>query len=113
MDNDTVKNMQKDDLLLLDEADWHLLDERSVPPQCLGVIAMSATTVGKKNANEEYRLKELGFEMIPSLIEGDFDPDKDVKETPAEEVLGDSSDNMAVVVLCIDEDIEQYQKIAK
>ena len=45
--DETVMNMTKDDLLILDEADWHLLDQIcDLPMNSYGVIAMTATEVG-------------------------------------------------------------------
>ena len=45
--DNTVKEMTKDDLLILDEADWHLLDKISdLPKSSYGIIAMTATEVG-------------------------------------------------------------------
>ena len=45
--DETVMNMTKDDLLILDEADWHLLDQISdLPRTSYGIIAMTATEVG-------------------------------------------------------------------
>ena len=45
--DESVMNMTKDDLLILDEADWHLLDKIiDLPKSCYGIIAMTATEVG-------------------------------------------------------------------
>ena len=64
-----MMNMKKTDLLILDEADWHLLDERSdLPKECYGVLAMSATTVGNKGGNEERLLECLKFKDCDSKI---------------------------------------------
>ena len=45
--------MTKADLLILDEADWHLLDKIcDLPKESYGVLAMTATEVGSQNGNE-------------------------------------------------------------
>lgn len=71
----TIEGMKQTDLLILDEADYLLLDQLIVPPRCHGIIAMSATDVGKNNGNEQRRLKDLGFAVYPSFIESHLDPD--------------------------------------
>jgi len=56
--DEEVMNMQKDELLVLDEADWHLLDEcKDLPVNSFGVIGMTATEVGRKDGHEEKRMK--------------------------------------------------------
>ena len=53
-----TSKMTKKDLLILDEADWHLLDEiQDIPNKSYGVLAMTATDVGHLGGNEEQRLK--------------------------------------------------------
>ena len=48
--------LTKHDLLILDEADKHLLDELIDIPTCYGVLGMTATDVGHKDGNEMRRL---------------------------------------------------------
>lgn len=49
--------MTKKDLLILDEADWHILDQTcDIPQNIYGVLAMSATDMGKQDGNEQARL---------------------------------------------------------
>ena len=44
--------VKKDDVLILDEADWHLLDSCSKLPNCKKTYALSATTIGKEGGTE-------------------------------------------------------------
>ena len=56
--DDVVERLTKADLLILDEADYHLLDElKDLPLKTYGVIGMTATDVGKTGGNEEKRLQ--------------------------------------------------------
>ena len=54
---DLIGKMTKKDLLILDEADKHLLDELIDIPTCYGVLGMTATDVGIKDGNEMRRLE--------------------------------------------------------
>ena len=74
---------------------------------------MSATSAGKKGGNEEYRLKELGFEVIHSGIKRDFDPDKDVEVKVPEDFLSERDDKMAVLIYCHEEDVTRYKELGK
>ena len=49
--------MTKKDLLILDEADKHLLDDLIDIPTCYGVLGMTATDAGIYGGNESRRLK--------------------------------------------------------
>jgi len=60
--------MGKEDLLILDEAVWHLLDEVCDIPACFGVIGMTATDVGNEGGIEQQRLAQLGFKVHNSGI---------------------------------------------
>ena len=55
--DERIQQMTSKDLLVLDEGDWHLLDElRDLPKKSYGVIAMTATDVGSDKGNEKRRL---------------------------------------------------------
>ena len=49
--------LTKRDLLILDEADKHLLDELIDIPTCYGVLGMTATDAGIYGGSEERRLE--------------------------------------------------------
>ena len=54
---ESVKQMTKSDLLILDESDFHLLDKvEDLPKQSCGVFAMTATDVTSAGGNEMARL---------------------------------------------------------
>jgi hypothetical protein len=59
----------------LDEADYHLLDRQFKPPSCLGVFALSATTVSKEYGCEEACLSQQGFYIQDAGIAPSFDRD--------------------------------------
>ena len=72
--DDTVMNMTKDDLLILDEADWHLLDQISdLPRSSYGIIAMTATEVGNQHGVEKQRLDTLRITTHDSMIASNID----------------------------------------
>lgn len=54
---DLIGKMTKKDLLILDEADKHLLDKLIDIPACYGVLGMTATDAGIYGGNESRRLK--------------------------------------------------------
>ena len=74
---EAVEQCGPEDLLLLDEADKLLLDNESeLPQKYLGIIAMSATSFSRDGGNEaKYLTEYLKFEVFPSGIEGDIDPE--------------------------------------
>ena len=70
----TVMQMTKNDLLILDEADWHLLDElKDLPKESYGVIGMTATDLSKAGGQEEKRLQQLRMPVFNSKIASNID----------------------------------------
>ena len=60
-----IDAMTKDDLLILDEGDWHLLDQRcDLPKEKYGVFALTATDVGSRDGVEQRRLDHLRFKVF-------------------------------------------------
>ena len=62
------------DLLILDEADWHLFDDLCILPACRGVIGMSATSVTIGGGNESMYLAKMMFEVMQSGIACTINP---------------------------------------
>ena len=60
--------------MFYDEADFHFLDRQRSVPTCLGVVGLSATTVNIAGLGEEKHLRWLGFKLLDSKIEPNFDP---------------------------------------
>ncbi len=70
---DSVTFDSKSDLLILDEADWHLFDDicqRQVAlPKCKGIIGLTATSFNHDYGVEKAFLEREGFWIIDSGIE--------------------------------------------
>ena len=78
--DEATQKMLRTDLLILDEADWHLFDKLSnLPAACYGILAMTATDVTKKGGNEQSLLEKLKFEVCDSKIYGGVTIDTEVK----------------------------------
>ena len=62
----------KEDIVILDEADYLLMDELMPVPTCLAVIALSATSYSQADAIEQSFLNKLRFRIIDSKIQHDL-----------------------------------------
>ena len=103
-------SIKKNDIVILDEGDWHLLDKQEKVPACQGIIALSATTC-KSSGNEEAYLKQLSYHMIDSQIEASFSIKNALITKEAEQVF--PKDGMGLLVYCSEEDIEKYKALAE
>ena len=59
---------KQEDIVILDEADYLLMDELMPVPTCLAVIALSATSYSQADAIEQSFLNKLRFRIIDSKI---------------------------------------------
>ena len=103
-------SIKKNDIVILDEGDRHLLDKREQVPACQGIIALSATAC-KKSGNEEVYLKQLSYYMLDSQIKTSFQVATALTYTDAEQVF--PKDGMGLLVYCSEEDIEKYKALAE
>ena len=72
--DEAMSSMTKNDLLILDEADWHLLDERKdLPRDSYGVIRMTATDFSRAGAHEAARMNQLRMPVFNSKIASNID----------------------------------------
>ena len=66
-----------EDLIILDEGDWHLFDDicqREAPlPKCKGIIALTATSISNCDGKEEKYLKDANFKVIESGMTQNID----------------------------------------
>ena len=108
--DDAVNDMGKDDLLILDEADWHLLDKLSdLPKKCYGVLAMTATDVGNLQGNEKKLLDMLKIQTFDSKIKGSFDASKPLVEIDDESFMDMERSHRARLIWCTEEQKEHFK----
>ena len=100
-------------MLFLDEADYHLLDRQYQPPTCIGVIALSATTIGAAGGNEEAFLDKQGFRVIDSLIAPSFDAEQALATSTKEEFFSCGGKQMAALVYCSEDDAPSFATLAR
>lgn len=78
-----VDQVDRQDLIILDEGDWHLFDNISEKganlPKCTGIIGLTATTKSQNEAKEEAYLKQNNFIIVDSCIQ---DTTNDTPPTP-------------------------------
>ena len=112
--NKTVMNMTKDDLLILDEADWHLLDKISdLPMNSYGVIAMTATEVGNQYGVEKKRLDTLRITIHDSKIPANFDVDQVLQRTSDANFFNRERLEHARLVWCTEDKRAHFKKLAE
>ena len=108
-----MKKISQKDLLILDEADWHLFDERIDLPKTYGILAMSATQAGIKGGNEERLLSNLKFQIIDSEIVGSIDWETPLEVLDLERFLDLERSRRARLIWCEDRDVQQFKKEAE
>ena len=105
--------MTKDDLLILDEADYHLLDEiKDLPPKNYGVIAMTATDVGKTGGNEEKRLQQLKMPVYQSKIAANIDLSKPLEKISIADFLNCNRNDRGRLIWCKETDLAAFKSAA-
>ena len=66
-----------EDLIILDEGDWHLFDDicqgEEPLPKCKGIIALTATSISNCDGKEEKYLKDANFKVIESGMTQNID----------------------------------------
>ena len=67
-----AEQIEPQDLLILDEADYHLFDDvcfrRATLPKCKGIIGLTATSYQVQGGVENEYLKKNKFSLIDSSI---------------------------------------------
>ena len=112
--DETVMSMTKDDLLILDEADWHLLDKIcDLPMTSYGVIAMTATEVGNQYGVEKKRLDTLRITIHDSKIPANFDVDQVLQRTSDANFFNRERLEHARLVWCTEDKRAHFKKLAE
>lgn len=55
-------------MVVMDEADFHILDHLFAPKNCYFLVAVSATKMCREGGLEESLLRELSFTIVDSKI---------------------------------------------
>ena len=112
--NETVMEMTKDDLLILDEADWHLLDQISdLPKKSYGIIAMTATEVGNQYGVEKKRLDTLKITIHDSKIPANFDVEQVLEKISDVDFLDrERNSEHARLIWCIEDTLAHFSNLA-
>ena len=111
--NKAVMDMTKNDLLILDEADYHLLDlVKDLPAEFYGVIGMTATDVGQKGGNEEKRLEQLKMKVYQSKIASNLDLNVSIPKISIESFLDCNRNTRGRIIWCEDKDIDTFKLAA-
>ena len=109
-----LDGMTKDDLLILDEADWHLLDQIcDLPKTSYGVIAMTATEVGNQYGVEKKRLDMLKINIHDSKIPANFNVDQELESTNDENFLDCERIDHARLIWCTEDKLAYFSKLAE
>ena len=110
----TVMKMTKDDLLILDEADWHLLDQISdLPMTSYGVIAMTATEVGNQYGVEKKRLDTLKMTIHDSKIPANFDVEQVLQRISDVKFIDRERLEHARLIWCTEDKQAHFRKLAE
>ena len=108
-----VKVMQSNDLMIIDEADYQLIDLlNEMPDKNCKVIAMSATSFRNEGGLEEDYLKWLNFKVYDSFIEKRFSPDDPLHKVTKEDFFDKSSIPGARLIFCDPSEEENYRSEA-
>ena len=109
-----LDGMTKDDLLILDEADWHLLDQIcDLPKTSYGVIAMTATEVGNQYGVEKKRLDTLKINIHDSKIPANFNVDQVLERISDVAFFDRERLEHARLIWCTEEKHAHFRKLAE
>ena len=109
-----IDTMTKDDLLILDEGDWHLLDQCcDLPKEKYGVFALTATDVGSNDGVEQRRLDYLKFKVFQSKIPSNFDVTAQPQAIDADKFLDRRRRKRARLIYCHVDSIPYFRKLAE